>query len=186
MRSLISFITPILLFSITGCKSPPDKVLEDFKKVNESLEETNKEIDSLYKRSSSALDLEQKTIDSIQLVLRNAHAYLESAKTSLALADTNGENLDAAQTLFINTAKGDSLFYYVMSVCDLGIKYTDKDAERKKFVLQRGINKNRWLEKYFKMVPTIAAKTILSKFQNDCLYIRTMIWGVNAPKMESH
>ena len=72
---LLRYIIPgILFFSLLSCQSQSDKILEDFKKVNESLDSLNKAADS----SSGNIELvgfEKSTADSIDGILNEAAAY---------------------------------------------------------------------------------------------------------------
>ena len=86
-------------------------------------------------------------------------------------ADSEGEKLDVAEKLIIKTTRGDSLYKYVMALYDVGIKYGDSTLQRSYTVFKES-TKDKWLRKYFRMVPTVAAKTILSKFQNDLAHIK--------------
>ncbi|MBL0272511.1 MAG: gliding motility protein GldM [Chitinophagaceae bacterium] len=86
------------------------------------------------------------------------------------------DNLDIATRMMMKEGKGKQLYKiledYKKNV--LGINDTIKtefekslqvDLEKPKS--QTGNNKKSWEEAYFHMVPTVAALTILSKFQND-------------------
>jgi uncharacterized membrane protein len=172
MRNFKTLI-PFIAFFIISCQSQSDKVLDDFKKVEESLERSNDSIDSMA-QNIKLLGTDQKTSDSVVRIFNEAYAYFKDLKNELKRLDQKGEQLDVAQSLLIQTPKGDSLFNHVMSVYDIGIKYGDSSTKHN-FMLVREKDKNKWLEKYFKMVPTIAATTILSKFQNDCNNIRMSV-----------
>ena len=174
MNRLRYIIPGILFFSLVGCQSHSDKILENFKKVNESLDSLNKAADSAL-GNIELVGFEKSTADSIDGILNEAAAYCMRINEELAQMDAEGEKLDAAQKLLIKTPKGDSLYNHLMAVYDLGIKYGADSAGDRKFILLKEDNKDKWLEKYFRMVPTIAAQTIVSKFRNDCSWVRRSI-----------
>jgi len=155
-------------------QSPSDKILENFRKVNESLEKLNEAADSSLGNTDLA-GFEKSTADSIDHVLNEAAAYFMRIHSELEESDTKGEKLDAAEKLLIKTPKGDSLYNHLFAVYDPGIKYSDDSAGRQRFLWLKKDNKDKWLEKYFKMVPTIAAQTIVSKFRSDCSSVRRSI-----------
>ena len=96
--------------------------------------------------------------------------------------DKEGGRLDVAEKLLVETPQGDSLFNHLMSVYDIGIKFSSDSSERQKFILLKENDKNKWLEKYFKRIPTFAAGTMMSKFRNDCNAVRMLV--VNAELRE--
>ncbi|MBI5857798.1 MAG: gliding motility protein GldM [Sphingobacteriales bacterium] len=115
-----------------------------------------------------------------------ANNMIEQMKTDLMLEaggsksdpskDYKIDNLDAATRLFVKKGKGKELLQLLTDFKNTVLKRDtaignafanslpinlDKPAS------QTGNNKKNWEESYFHMVPTIAALTILSKFQND-------------------
>lgn len=176
-------IQGILFFSLLSCKSPSDKAAENFRKVNDELKNSNKRLDSARQRFKKLRNFDQETIDSIELILRKAIVYIGSIQMDLDIKDRKGERIDVAEQLLINTSKGDSLYMELMAVYDLGIKYADDESERQKFILLREFDKDKWLEKHFRRVPTIAARTIVSKFQNDCALISAIVWTVDTKEI---
>jgi len=171
--NLFSYIIPGIFFFL-GCKSPSDKILDDFRKVNESLEKLNEAADSSLGNIGS-VGFKKSTADSIDRILNEASAYFMRIHGELGQLDAEGEKLDAAQKLLIKTTKGDSLYNYLLAVYNLDIKYGADTAGMQRFIWLKEDNKDKWLEKYFKMVPTIAAQTIVSKFRNDCSVVRRSI-----------
>ena len=98
--------------------------------------------------------------------------------------DSNGENLDVAEDILIKTQKGDSLFNYLMQVYNAGIKYGDSTS-RQYLIDLRKYGKDKWLERYFRKVPTIAASTILSKFQNDLGRIKISVMSAGIVELKN-
>ena len=176
---------------VIGCRSASDEVVDKFKEVNESLERSNKMVDSIMLRSdrrtdSTAQDLKSvgfdpAVADSLGNLFIQTRAYLIRIKNEIKNADNTGENLDVAQNLLIKTTKGDSLFNYMKQVYEAGIKYGDPTSLSYLNDLRK-YSKDKWLERYFKMVPTIAAITILSKFQNDLGNIKVTIMYAHKQK----
>ena len=169
------FILSVSFLIMAGCWSPSGDVVDNFKKIDESLEKSNDSISKLAQNIKFP-GADEKISDSLSVVLNDAYSYFKNLKEDLESMDKQGERLDVAESLLIQTPKGDSLFRYVMSMYDIGIQYGDSSV-KDEFVLARENDKNKWLKKYFKMVPTIAARTILSKFQNDCNLIRMSVSG---------
>jgi hypothetical protein len=54
----------------------------------------------------------------------------------------------------------------------LAIKFSTDTLIKQQYIHLLENDKNKWQEKYFKSILTVAAQTILSKFQNDCRLIR--------------
>jgi hypothetical protein len=174
----------ILFFLLSSCKSPADKIMDDFNKVNKQLEKSNQTLDST-SGNLRFTGFDKKTADSILLVLNNAFDFLKKIKSELNKKDPNGEKPDAAEKILLQTDKGDSLFIYMVGVRNLENEYlTDTGAKKENYITVMKAYKSEWLTKYFKGVPTIAAQTILSKFQNDCRLIKMGIAGAGISKLK--
>ncbi len=171
MKIPVIFFGVVFIFFLNNCKSPADKIVDDFNKVNEELQKANEIMDSTAK-DLTFYGLNKKEADSILLILKNVSDFLEKIKAELAEAEPDEENMDVAEKLLNKTAKGDSLFHLMMSVYGLAIKFSTDSLVKQQYIHLLENDKDKWQEKYFKMVPVIAAKTILSKFQNDCRLIR--------------
>lgn len=161
----------LFIFFLNNCKSPADKIVDDFNKVNEELQKANEIMDSSAK-DLTFYGLNKKESDSILLILKNVSDFLERIKSELGKADPKEENMHVAEKLLIKTAKGDSLFYHMMGVYGLAIKFSTDTLVKQQYIHLLENDKNKWQEKYFKSILTVAAQTILSKFQNDCRLIR--------------
>lgn len=177
-------IPGILLLSLLSCKSPSDKTAEAFRKIDESLEKSDDSIDSIA-RKMKIVGFDESVADSINLILNGASVYIKQIKTELENLDSKGERLDVAEKLLIKTPKGDSLFNHLVSVYDLGIKYSADSVERQKYILLKGDDKNKWQEKYFRKVPTFAAGTIMSKFRNDCSSVRMLVGNAGLRELKN-
>src|SRR5688572_1507390 len=177
------FISSVSFLIMAACQSASEDVIDNFKKIDESLEKSNDSINKLAQNIKFP-GADEKISDSISRVFNGAYSYFGNLKEDLESMDKKGERLDVAESLLIQTPKGDSLFNFVMSVYDIGIEYGDSSMKHN-FTLLRERDKNKWLEKYFKMVPTIAARTILSKFQNDCNLIRMSVSGAGIRQLKN-
>ncbi|HMK25507.1 MAG TPA: gliding motility protein GldM [Chitinophagaceae bacterium] len=114
-----------------------------------------------------------------------ANAKIETMKMELMLAaggsktDGSGfkdDQLDAATRVFVKKGRGKELLQLLKDFKDKTLKrdtaINAQFANSLPINLDKpksstGDNKKNWEESYFHMVPTIAALTILSKFQND-------------------
>jgi gliding motility-associated protein GldM len=115
----------------------------------------------------------------------DANSKIEAMKMELMVAaggsktDGSGfkdDQLDAATRVFVNKGRGKELLQLLKDFKDKLLKRdtaisaafaNSLPINLEKPKSQTGDNKKNWEESYFHMVPTIAALTILSKFQND-------------------
>lgn len=170
MKYLLILVFFIIGFA-AGCKSPSDKIADKFKEIDKELERSDERADSLLQNTKlGGFD----NPDSIEHILNNASFYIRTFKKELDSADKEGERVDIAEKLIIQSPKGDSLYKYITGMYELAVHYGDSNAKRKYAVLIKHTS-NEWLNAYFRKVPTVAAKTILSKFQKDLVQIRTLI-----------
>lgn len=161
----IKIIIPVIICMLLSCKSPSDKVVEDFKKVNESLEQTNKAYDTMNQKAKFT-GLNLAMADSLRNLFDKSYSFMDHLKFQLDSIDPGGDKLDAAGNLIIKTPAGDTLYYYTMGIGNALITYGDSSL-RKFYTSFKVYDKGTWLKRYFRQVPTVAALTILSKFQND-------------------
>ncbi len=114
-----------------------------------------------------------------------ANSKIEAMKLELMVAaggnKTDGagfkdDQLDAATRVFVKKGRGKELLQLLKDYKDKLLKrdtainaafVNSLPINLEKPKSQTGDNKKSWEESYFHMVPTIAALTILSKFQND-------------------
>jgi len=157
--------------------------MDNFNEANESLERTNKTVDS-FSRKMKFVGLEKVVADSLEKLFNNASSYITHVKNELDSTDSNGEDLDVAEDILIKTQKGDSLYFYVMNIYDVGIKYSDSSL-RRDYISLREPDKDKWLDKYFRKVPTIAAITILSRFQNDLTQIKFTVMSAGIKELKN-
>lgn len=163
-------IIPVIACLLFSCKSPSEKAVEDFKKVNESLQQTQKAIDSTGQKFKFT-GVDAAIADSLKHLFAKAYSFMDRLKYQLDSMDHTGDDPDAAENLIIKTPAGDSLYYYVMGIGNTAIQYGDSSL-RKFYIGLKTNGKRSWLTKYFKDIPTIAARTILSKFQHDIMAMK--------------
>jgi len=171
----------IAFLGLTQCKSPSQEITDAFKTVDNSLRQSNEHFNnsidaiylSIYSNRNTNLTYALYA-DSIYFITRNTYNYLDSLKNYLKSKDTTGENLDLATNILIKTATGDTLLQKLSDVYKYSYSFLiDKSKKRKlDSVLvtfaEIQVNKN-WKSIYFDQTPTVAAMTILSKFQSDCV-----------------
>ena len=177
MTGLIKIVVILFFLSGIGCKSTSDETIDDFKKLNDELEKTNRSIDSSGSSLRNLGKVDKRKADSIDLVLRKAAVFLADVKIQLDQADHQGDRVDVAEKLLVDTSKGDSLFHHVMNIFSLENEYLAfDDPEKKNIISTMEPYKNEWLTKHFKSIPTISAQTVLSTFQNRCALVSHYIW----------
>ncbi len=171
----------IVLLFFARCKSPSQQIVEAFKTVDKSISKSNSHdnnsIDELY----LSIDSNRKTnlgralfADSVYLSAKNTCRYLDSLKDFLNSKDKTGDNLDLATNIFINSPTGDTLLKKLFTVYKYSyLPLLDKSKKGSldsalAAIGELKVDKN-WKELYFRQTPTVAAMTILNKFQNDCI-----------------
>jgi len=181
-----SLILLIVFHCLTQCKSPSNEIMDAFKTVDSSLSKTtdylNNTIDALYLYIDSNRNthlMYASYADSIYTTTKNTCNYLDSLKNVLKSKDESGENVDAATNMFIKSATGDTLIQKLSAVyiyAHSALIDKSKKGELDSALVTIGeiqVDKN-WKRKYFEMVPTFAAMTILSSLQNDCINAATI------------
>lgn len=174
------------------------EILNAFKTVNKSLENTNSTVDK--STVTIMASLEQKTTDpatatkaqiwypkaqQVQSQSKTMFTYIQNLKDEI-LKEAGGnpndpeqkfkeDNLDIATRIMIEKGAGPKL---LAALAKYKADVLNVDPELKKefestlpISLEKPVSKNKagktWEGAYFHMVPTVAALTILSKFQND-------------------
>jgi GldM N-terminal domain len=172
----------ITALAVTGCKSPSEKTVEEVKKVDSSLIESNNDltahsVESVYsfinrnRKSNEAIALKA---DSLMQLYKSAYTYMEGLKENLQLPDSSLESVIVPTRLLAGTATGDTLGKKLLQLSDY--TYTVLVNSQKKESLDSvffssisGMRENKqWTKRYFEKTPTMGALTILAKFENDC------------------
>ncbi len=168
------------LFFVTlfiSCKSQTTKTLEEFKRIDSSLQTTNAVIASqtLYQRIKLKKDKYPELAlhaDSIIIAKEKAFIFIDSLKEELKRKDTSGEKTDVGNKLILNSKKYAELKDRLLSVYSSCITTLDTAKQITAddiFNIALEIKKDKkWELKYFDKTPTIAAITVLNKFKNDC------------------
>ncbi|HKB45263.1 MAG TPA: hypothetical protein VKC90_12770, partial [Chitinophagaceae bacterium] len=171
------------------------EILNAFKTVNNSLEKTNKVVDastgdlmtSLREKLNEAGTAEKakiwvpkaelatnyaKTLDSYIEGVKNQILNKAGADYSKGDSSYKEDNLDIATRMMVDKGEGKTLLSNLtkyqadLFALDPRIKGLSLPLDLEKPKTQSKSNKS-WEAAYFHMVPTVAALTILSKFQND-------------------
>src|SRR3989337_673273 len=174
------------------------EILNAFKTVNRSLENTNSTVN---KSTETILaSLQQKTTESatatkaqiwypkaqeVQNLSKNVFMYVQGLKDRIlreAGGDPNNpeqkfkeENLDIATRIMIEKGEGPKLLAmlgdYKKKILGIDPSIDSAFKDALPVNLEKPASRNKagktWEGPYFHMVPTVAALTILSKFQND-------------------
>ena len=177
------------------------EILNAFKTVNNSLEETNKVVNqstsdvmaSLQEKLKDAGTAEKAKIwlpkaQQIQKMTADLNTYIQGLKDKIlteAGADYSkrttsdsaykDDNLDIATRLMVEHGEGKNLLakltQYKKDVLAVDPEIAKSFDKSLPIHLEKPRTKNKgnntWEAAYFRMVPTVAALTILSKFQND-------------------
>lgn len=159
------------------------EILNAFSTVNNSILKSNTMIDTKNNALVKALEKEKESdpakaaklleiAGDVRSKSSTLIAYIEGLKSELDKQSDKDDDLDVASRVIVDGGKGKELYsklqkyqsevdaamgeYKVPLSLDLAIPKT-----------QNKENASSWDKAYFYMVPKIAAKTILSKFQND-------------------
>lgn len=184
-------LTAILALNVSN------EVLNAFKIVNDSIRASNNSIASkneeTYQQFEKQMLVDPVRVgpikiksDSVKLLSNNMNIYLDSLK-ELVIRESGGrddsgqiryaDNLEAPIRVMENYGDGPRLENKIQVLRQQLISFVDP-AYRQELATALPLkveiphatdpeNRNDWTAAHFKMVPTIAAVTILSKFQND-------------------
>ncbi|HLG39277.1 MAG TPA: gliding motility protein GldM [Chitinophagaceae bacterium] len=172
------------------------EILNAFKTVNTSLETTNVTVNNSTNAIMTSLEeklTDPKTAEKAQLwlpkaqqvqsIAKAAYTYIQTIKDDIIKqgggnvdkASFKADNLDIATRLMVDKGKGKELLKK-LSEFKADVLKVDPSIDStfaNTLPINLGIPKtqsksnNTWERAYFHMVPTVAALTILSKFQND-------------------
>lgn len=174
---------------IASCNSSSDKILEDFKTVDNSLEKTNKKLDDTNSKLSEKAAPEVVSVikpqaDSLYLLIEDLKTKLRNISQKM---DTNDEmdDLVSSNQLMIEQKNSDKLFTKVEAFQELcASKVKGEAIEGKINDLFSGYRQNKKIqETLFKNMPTVAALTLLSKFQNDVRQAENIVYQQNLKKL---
>nr|MCU0404260.1 gliding motility protein GldM [Chitinophagaceae bacterium] len=172
------------------------EILNAFKTVNNSLDKSNLIIDESNNNISEQMkemlsdpnskaraEIWKPKADSALAITRETAAYIAELKQNLLVeaglkedGTYKEDNLDAASRLFETKGEGEKLFNKLKQYkADILKVLPPELAKKLEASLPIDLEKpktqnkgnNTWSSAYFRMTPTIAAITILSKFEND-------------------
>ncbi|TMI64616.1 MAG: gliding motility protein GldM [Bacteroidetes bacterium] len=173
------------------------EILNAFKTVNKSLETTNATVNNSTTAIMQSLEDKQndpKTAEKAAIWLPKAKAVQEYAKSMNTFIQSlkneiikegggdpdkssfKADNLDIATRLMLDKGKAKELLAKLTEFKKNILKNVDPSIDSAfsstlpiYLEIPKGVSKsnNTWERAYFHMVPTVAALTILSKFQND-------------------
>jgi hypothetical protein len=180
MRKIKLTILFYFICLLTSCVSPTDEINKAFQTVDKSLQKSNEYLDnSIYKIYDSIkikwhknLALASKA-DTLFYKIDNAIKFIDSLIQTLELQDTSGNDLKPSSKLLVTTLTSKKLQDKLISVYKCS--YLTLNNSREKTNLDSVANsiielqfEKDWSIKYFDKTPTVAAITILTKFENDC------------------
>ena len=174
------------------------EILNAFKTVNNSLQNTNATVDqstqtilaSLEGKTKEAATAEKANkwlpkARQVETYSKEIFSFIQGLKDQI-LKDAGGDpkdpakkfkedNLDVATHLMVEKGQGQKLYdmlaKYKKDVLGVDPEISDKFKDALQIDLTKphteSKGNNSWESAYFRMVPTVAALTILSKFQND-------------------
>ncbi|HXD79008.1 MAG TPA: hypothetical protein VN616_14425 [Puia sp.] len=163
-RPAILFVAAMLF---TACNSGKDPLRARFDSIDNSLGSANARA-----TGQNALAVLHETIrqkkernpalaaraDTVYQLVSDATNMLEGCRTNLRRQDIIGRSTAPAARLLVHTALGDSLQKMLILVASLD-SMPNEDPY---------LHESDWSVRYFENTPTVAALTILAKFESDC------------------
>lgn len=161
-----------------SCQSATHQNIEEFKKINASLEQSSTSLNAndystIYAQIQAQRE-EYPTIalraDTVFYATSDALAFIDSLQKRLSLLDPNGDNLDIGTEL-INPSTASVLTNKLKAVyasCDFALLHKPKETEGDFEMIKDLLSNTNWSTKYFDSTPTIGVITILNKLKTDC------------------
>lgn len=141
----------LLLCACSGAGTSTDKLIQ-----NDSLAKQ----DSIRKASYKNHDL--------TIIFLEASSQLLQCQLLLERADAGGQQYGWADSLLVNSKKGDTLYQAMSKVYELGRLYATHETDKKRYAGMQANSSKIWLEKHFKGRQSVEALNTLSRFQRDC------------------
>lgn len=136
--------------------------------LSDSARAANKKIDSLRRASYRNNDL--------SIIFLDATSQIMQAQMVLEKADAAGNKPEMVDSLIINSAKGDSLYFALRRMYMAGTAFAETDLQRTRFnSFTMPDSSTLWLQKHFKGSTPSGALSALMKFQNDCTVINKIV-----------
>jgi hypothetical protein len=163
--SLLAAAVAVLL--LPGACGGSDVAAGD-KAKNDSIKRANAKQDSIRKAAYKNHDL--------SIIFLEASSQLLQCQLLLEKADAGGQKYGMADSLLVNSKKGDTLYQTITKLYDLGTLYANNETDKKRFAgMKTPADSKQWLEKYFKGVQSVEALNTLSRLQRDCNTINGMV-----------
>ena len=146
----------LLIVLCISCESTDKpKIFDEFRKANS---EAQASLDSL--EMTNPPDTSEILTNPL---LQRAAGFVFRLKNKLAKADPSDERTDIADSLIVYNRDGIELFDLMYSV----YSHSETEAHKKAFAEMQVDKPQVWLNKYFHKIPTIVARTLLTKFSYD-------------------
>lgn len=166
LRTDIAIFVVMALFS--RCNLGHERLKDQFDSVNKSLQQSNQQLMEPMSLSATYDDIRLNTdrnpalaarADTIYQRTNEAISFMDRIKASLHKQDRGGEATVPADRLLVRTKTADSLRMKLIALA----------AVDTALHLDQAIsNDSNWSIRYFRNTPTVAAITILEKFESDC------------------
>jgi hypothetical protein len=165
MPASLLAITLLMLAGLQACSNGPSAAAQ---KTLDSLKLANAKLDSTRKAAYRNHD--------ISIIFLEANLQILQSRLLLDKADAGGQKVGVADSLLVNSKKGDTLYQSLTKLYDLGSLYAKNETDKTRFVaMKTPANSKQWLEKNFKGVSTVEAGNTLSRFLNDCSLINQLV-----------
>jgi hypothetical protein len=168
---------PFLLMACKQRKSRSKEILEEFKRVDSSLQRTS-ELSNPLRDTIGVLTPAQQRVAENAAELIN---YIDSLQTILKTKPD--DDMEAAMQLMVTQKNGAMLYHRLQSFEETAslAAANDSAAGKIRAIIERSLQMSpppnspeRWAKQHFEMVPVVTALTLLSKYKNDitlCLRI---------------
>lgn len=169
----------VIISILIGCKFVSNEISENFETINNSLVGSNNLVNNNFESVYLVIDSNRtKNIeiaskaDSIYFVVNSTYKYIDSLKYILQSEDTTGMNTEISSKLLVNGSLAKNLTSKLLFVSEQTYKsLIDQNNIQSLDSVLNDINQikndKKWTNTHFGETPTIAAITILSKFQSD-------------------
>lgn len=168
---------------LVSCKSPSDKLVDDFKKLDSSLQTINASMavgDTLLRLNLTILAQLQsnpvlaRKADSVYMATALTTALIDSVSELITVKDTTGENKYVSSQVMASGNCGKRLYNSLFNAYTLCHKYAASPlAQAKADSLNTKLSDCSsyalFEEKLIKGTPSAGTITILSKLKNDCI-----------------
>jgi hypothetical protein len=99
---------------------------------------------------------------------------IEDIKRRLLNMDSESDKIGPSDYIIVDGAAGKSLYDGMMAIYRYGMKQTKNEKLKMNFEWMMSPDAHGWLIKFFYRQSTVAACTILNKFQNDVAIIENL------------